>query len=96
VAEREPPGVTMNKSRTEYNQLLNLVKSHFGITAYTYSPGDGQTRYKFSTDLDSNYFGCRSLYTCLGVREAISVLNGICVANDAKRYTADLVAEVKS
>ena len=47
-----------------------------GLYVYTYSPGDGVTRYRFSREAGSDYFACRSVYTALGLAEAHCFANG--------------------
>ena len=43
----------------------------------TYSPGDGVTRYRFTSGTDSiNYFAMSSFYTALGFREASAYAEG--------------------
>jgi len=63
-------------SRKERLQDLHRWAKHLGLTVYTWSPGDGTTRYKFNFDADTCYYGCRSLYTALGLKEAFTWLNG--------------------
>lgn len=41
----------------------------------TYSPGDGVTRYRFST-LGGDYFAIRNEYTALGIKEALAYAFG--------------------
>lgn len=57
------------KNKTKMQWLMDYCK-RANLYVYTYSPGDGITRYKFSKDADSDYFGCQSYYVVLGFKEA--------------------------
>ena len=50
--------------------ILNDTLRPYGLQCYTWSPGDGCTGYRFSRDLDSNYFACRPVVTVLGRSDA--------------------------
>lgn len=54
---------------TRLSELNKMLRS-YGIQCYTWSPGDGQTRYRFSEDLDSIYSDCREIATVLGAGNA--------------------------
>lgn len=58
--------------RGKQNRLetLNAQLRTYGLQCYSYSPGDGVTRYRFSRDLDSDYFACRAVVTVLGYGQA--------------------------
>lgn len=49
---------------------INKMLREYGLQCYTWSPGDGVTRYRFSRDLDSDYSDCRPVVTVLGAGEA--------------------------
>ncbi len=54
---------------------LKVFTSELGLTVSTYSPGDGMTRYRFSTD-GLDYFACRPIYTAYGLKEAVTFFRG--------------------
>jgi hypothetical protein len=56
-----------SKNRLE---TINKTLRPYGIQCYTWSPGDGVTRYRFSRDLDSDYHACRTVVTVLGAKGA--------------------------
>lgn len=64
----------------ESRARLVMLAARAGLTVYTYSPGDGVTRYRFTRDEDGRagdgYFGCRALYTALGLAEALAFAEG--------------------
>lgn len=55
------------KSRLE---TLNEKLRPYGLQCYTWSPGDGVTRYRFSHDLDSCFSSCSEFCTVLGAGQA--------------------------
>lgn len=62
-------------------RLENLIDKaeRAGLAVYTYSPGDGVTRYRFSRETNSDYFACRAVYTALGLKEAHCFADGAVV-----------------
>ena len=57
-------------------QLRNLAAA-VGLTLYTWSPGDGMTRYRFFTDHHAtDYFGSEAQFTALGLKEAGAFVRG--------------------
>ena len=50
--------------------LMNATLRPYGLQCYTWSPGDGVTRYRFSRELDSDYSACRAVVTVLGAKQA--------------------------
>jgi hypothetical protein len=57
-------------------QLRNLAIT-VGLTLYTWSPGDGVTRYRFFTNHHvSDYFEGEARFTALGLREAEAFVRG--------------------
>ena len=59
------------KKREELDLIVGGIDDLF---YQTYSPGDGMTRYKF-TSRDIDYFaasGSTDYYTCLGISEALT------------------------
>ena len=60
---------------TRLEELQKSLPS--GLYVYTYSPGDGITRYRFSQSASSCYFACRSIYTALGYKEAATFARGM-------------------
>ena len=46
-----------------------------GLYVDTWSPGDGQTRYRFFTE-DLDYFADNGIFTALGFKEAKTFLRG--------------------
>lgn len=57
--------------RTREQELRDACEAA-GFTVRTYSPGDGVTRYRFSTidERSGDYFAMRNEYTALGLKEA--------------------------
>ena len=51
-------------------ETINAMLRPYGLRCYTWSPGDGVTRYRFSRELDSDYFACRVVVTVLGAGRA--------------------------
>ena len=69
----------MTQSRAKDLQVASeLVK----LVCFTYAPGDGKTRYRFAKKhfAEGGYFGCRSLYTAMGIAEAETWLSGYVAA----------------
>jgi hypothetical protein len=61
-------------------QLRNLAVIA-GLTLYTWSPGDGLTRYRFFDNHHiSDYFAADGLFTALGIREAVAFARGYYLA----------------
>ena len=68
----------MAKKQTRLQELREFARSA-GLTVETWSPGDGQTRYRFfkNAPKDQTYFGPdNGVYTALGLKEAWSFLSG--------------------
>lgn len=63
-------------SKTRLEELEELAKER-GLYVRTWSPGDGQTRYRFFKE-PSGYFGPHDgIYTALGLKEARTFLAGV-------------------
>lgn len=68
----------MPKKKTRLEELEEYAKDA-GLKVATWSPGDGQTRYRFFDKPGPNqtYFGPASgIYTALGLKEAWNFLYG--------------------
>jgi hypothetical protein len=65
----------MNSTKDTFNLYKNLCEEH-DLYVYTYAPGDGVTRYKFSRDANSNYFACHTINVQLGRKDAIIYMVG--------------------
>lgn len=50
--------------------LINDLLRPYGLRCYTWTPGDGQTRYLFSRDLDATYSSARPVCCVLSASEA--------------------------
>lgn len=75
------------KKQSDLNWLKGYCK-RFGLYVYTYSPGDGVTRYRFSLDEDSDYCGCNGLRTVLGYERAEIFADGFgCGLYSIKDYS---------
>jgi len=60
-------------TKTQLGNLCIIL----GLTMYTYSPGDGVTRYRFFTDHHvSDYFDGDQRFTALGLKEAVAFVRG--------------------
>ncbi len=59
----------MSNKQSRLTNLRNTA-AHYGLYIYTYSPGDGVTRYRFSKNANSDYFACYPNYIALGISEA--------------------------
>ena len=56
------------------SELKETVKKEAGLSLFTYSPGDGKTRYRFSNG--TSYFQDDGIFTALGLKEANCYWNG--------------------
>ena len=65
----------MKPTISDFRHISDLCSSH-GLHVYTYSPGDGVTRYRFSRDANSSYFACHALTTVCGRGTATAYLRG--------------------
>ena len=65
----------MANKRSRLTDLRDLAARH-GLYIYTYSPGDGITRYRMSNSSHSNYFACHALHTALGFSQAQLYVTG--------------------
>jgi hypothetical protein len=62
----------------------------YGLQVYTYSPGDGVTRYRFVLEgADGGYFGGSDIGTALGIQQAKLWLAGYAVGCGGVRWNAD-------
>ena len=75
-------------------ERLNELMRPYGLQCYTWSPGDGVTRYRFSRELDSDYFACRAVVTVLGYGQADLVATTWAQAWEAGREAGMLEALV--
>lgn len=56
---------------------LSNAAARVGLYIRTYSPGDGETRYRFFKKKGNSYFGPGDgMYTALGIKEAETWLSG--------------------
>jgi len=56
---------------------MNAVLKHCNLDVFTYSPGDGATRYKFARKgLYQDYFACEPRCQAIGFKEAMTWLYG--------------------
>jgi hypothetical protein len=61
---------------TKRDYLNNLVLN-CELQMFTYSPGDGVTRYRFTSDKGRvDYFSCHNMHTSLGLSDAITYAEG--------------------
>jgi hypothetical protein len=58
-------------SRIDY---LKAAAAQRGLTVTTYSPGDGETRYRFHTKRNVSYFSDSGVHTALGYKQATAYL----------------------
>jgi hypothetical protein len=58
-------------SRIDY---LKAAAAQRGLTVTTYSPGDGETRYRFHTKRNVSYFSDSGVHTALGYKQAAAYL----------------------
>lgn len=58
------------KGKTRPETMMNAMLRPYGLRCYTWSPGDGCTRYLFSRDLDATYSSARPVCTVLSISEA--------------------------
>lgn len=78
---------------TETQQLRDAAERQ-GLYMRTYSPGDGATRYRFTRDRNSGYFGPDSgIYTALGRKEANAFLEGFLAGCDQPAALAAIARE---
>jgi hypothetical protein len=66
---------------------INKIANSYGLNLYTYSPGDGVTRYRFAEQFSGQtcYFSGNGLVTLLGRKEARLWLLGYADAIDRNR-----------
>lgn len=71
---------------TTVKQIENIANA-YGLNLFTYSPGDGVTRYRFARQFDgqTSYFGGDGIVTLLGRKEARLWLLGYADAIDKVR-----------
>jgi len=70
---------------TSVKQIANIANA-YGLNLYTYSPGDGVTRYRFALQFEQDsYFGGNGIATLLGRKEARLWLLGYADAIDRQR-----------
>lgn len=57
-------------------QNLDRKAEQLGLKVFTWSPGDGTTRYRFSAGTSESYHHEDGLFTALGLHEAEVFLKG--------------------
>ena len=75
----------MRRLRTNRKAALIMGALEVGLTLTTYTPGR-ITRYRFSHDIEADYFACKGIYTALGISDAESFLDGY---REAVRFVKD-------
>ena len=71
-------GYIKEKKKSKIEQIKEALPRNWSV--FSYSPGDGVTRYRFFKDATAsqNYFGPNNEeFTALGFNEAISYANGV-------------------